>query len=303
LTLSVLNVRVATYNISGGEKTFEEFPHDTQQSRQEALTLLVARLDADILCLQEVSQYTDADGTVHSLMAPINQAGSYSYSFFASTVSMASHMQVRKDVMVKGIFNDWRDWSKGNALHSRIPFARLGNPAETGIPRNIPLYQPKHYKGTRDTDPRYAMIGRLKASPFPFVANLHLTTLLGERSPHALPEKVEEAQILRYQQVRRFLDLVRNYILQRDEPLILVGDFNAPPDEFCLAHLLESESGFLRLAPENEGPSHAGSKALIDHIFFYPRDRLVDYTCFIEEGNLSYRASDHLPVLAELQIK
>lgn len=298
-----LNLRVATYNISGGEKTFEEFPHDTQQSRQEALALLVSRLDADVLCLQEVSQYTDADGAVHSLLDPINQAGDYHHSFFAPTVSMAGNMQVRKDVMVKGIFNDWRDWSKGNALHSRIPFARLGDPTEPGVPRNVPLYQPKQYEGTRDTDPRYALISRLKASPFPFVVNLHLTTLLGERAPHALPNKVEEAQTLRAQQVRQFLNLVQTYILQRGEPLILAGDFNAAPDEFCLAHLLESESGFLRLAPENEGPSHAGSKTLIDHIFFYPRHRLVDYVCYIEEGNLSYRASDHLPVLAEITIK
>jgi len=301
--VAVLNLRVSTYNIGGGEKTFEEFPHDTQQSRQEALALLVARLDADVLCLQEVSQYTDADGVVHSLLDPINLAGRYDHSFFAATVSMAAHMQVRKDVMVKGVFNDWQDWSKGNALHSRIPFARLGDPEKSGVPRNIPLYQPKRYEGTRDTDPRYAVIARLKTPPFPFVVNLHLTTLLGERSPHALPEKVEDAQILRYRQVRRFLDLVRAYILARDEPLILLGDFNATPEEFCLAHLLESETGFLRLAPENEGPSHAGSKTLIDHIFFYPRDRLVDYTCYIEEGNLSYRASDHLPVVAELQIK
>lgn len=301
--MATLSLRVATYNISGGEKTFEEFPHDTQQSRQEALALLVARLDADLLCLQEVSQHTDADGVVHTLLDPINQAGSYNHSFFAPTVSMANDLQVKKDVMVTGIFNDWRNWSKGNAFHSRIPFARLGDPTEIGIPRSVPLYQPSRYEGTRDTDPRCALIARLKASPFPYVVNLHLTTLLGERYPQAMQNKVEEAQMLRYQQVSRFLDLVRRHILQKDEPLILAGDFNAAPDEFCLAHLLESESGFLRLTPENKGPSHAGSKAMIDHILFYPRDRLVDYTCYIEEGNLSYRASDHLPVVAELKIK
>lgn len=301
--MPVLELRVATLNISGGEKTFEEFPHDTQQSRQEALKILVDRLDADVLCLQEVSQFIDADGVTHSLMDAVNQAGGYDYSFYGQTVSMKDHMQVKKDVMVKGVFNDWWDWSKGNAVHARIPFARLGNPSRPGLPRNIPLYQPIIYEGTRDTDPRFVLISRLKTAPFPFVATLHLTTMLGERAPQRLPAKLEAAQILRYQQIRRFLDLVREHILHKDEPLILAGDFNASPEEFCLAHLLESENGFVRLVPEKEGPSHASSEQLIDHIFFYPHQRLLDYTCRIESGDLSRRASDHLPVVADLQIK
>jgi cell division protein ZapA (FtsZ GTPase activity inhibitor) len=63
--MGILDLRVATLNISGGEKTFEEYSSGTQKSRQEALEMLIKRLDASILCLQEVSQYIDADGITH----------------------------------------------------------------------------------------------------------------------------------------------------------------------------------------------------------------------------------------------
>ena len=301
--MSDLDLRVATLNISGGEKTFEEFPNDTQKSRQEALEILINRLDASVLCLQEVSQYIDADGVSHSVMDAINDAGKYDYSFYGRTVSMETHMQVKKDVMVKGIFKDWWNWSKGNAIHARIPFARLGDPGRPGVPRNVPLFQPPIYEGNRDTDPRFVLLTRLKTPPYPFVATLHLSTLVGERQPQPNPAKVEEAKILRYQQICRFLDLVRVHVLASNEPLILAGDFNATREEFAIAHLLESESEFVRLQPQNESPTHPGSDKPVDHIFFYPSKRLVDYNCRVEAGDLSRRASDHLPVVADLQIR
>ena len=301
--MAILELRVATVNISGGEKTFEEFPHDTRKSRQEALEMLVKKINATVLCLQEVSQYIDADGVTHSLIDAINHAGDYQNAFYGKTVSMETHLQVKKDVMVKGIFNDWWNWSKGNAIHSRVPFARFSDPVRTGVPRNIPLYQPTSYEGNRDTDPRYALLARLKELPYPYIATLHLTTLVGERKPQAMPNKIEQSHLLRYQQIRRFLDLVREHILHQDEPLILAGDFNATQDEFGIAHLLEAENGFVRLVPENEVPTHAGSDKAIDHIFFYPEERLLDYHCFIEDSDLGKRASDHLAVVADLQIR
>jgi endonuclease/exonuclease/phosphatase family metal-dependent hydrolase len=301
--LPSLNLRVATLNVSGGEKTFEEFPHDTWASQREALCMLIGKIDADLLCLQEVSQHVDADGITHSLMEDISHAGDYDYSFYAQTLDMETHMQVKKDVMVKGVFNDWWNWSKGNAILSRKPFSRLGDASRSGMPRNVPLYQPQAYEGTRDTDPRFALIARIKQAPFPFVTTLHLTTLVGERDALPQPELLEKAQELRYQQIQRFLDLVKTHILQEGLPLILAGDFNANTKERCLSGLLESEGGFVRLKPENKTPTHPDLPAPIDHIYFFPRERLVDYVCRIEVGRLSRRASDHLPVVAELQIK
>ena len=301
--MSTLDLRIATLNIGGGEKTFEEFPHDTQQSRQTALEMLVSRLEADVLCLQEVTQYIDADGGTHSLMDHISHAGKYDYAFYGKTVSMESNMQVKKDVMVRGIFNDWWNWSKGNAIHARVPFARFRDPTRPGLPRNIPVFRPLAYEGNRDTDPRYVLLTRLKEPPFPFISTLHLTTLVGERPPNGNPEKVQKAQSMRFEQVSRFLDLVRTFILEKNETLIVAGDFNAAPDERCLTHLLDTAPGFVRLRPENDGPTHPALEKAVDHIYFYPQERLAGYVCRIDAGDLSRRASDHLPVVADLQIK
>ncbi|MBG0771516.1 MAG: hypothetical protein H0S82_07385, partial [Anaerolineaceae bacterium] len=48
-----LDFRIATLNISGGEKTYEPIPNDSTQGRQEALMLLIRQMNADVLCLQE----------------------------------------------------------------------------------------------------------------------------------------------------------------------------------------------------------------------------------------------------------
>ncbi len=300
--MSTLNLRIATLNIGGGVKTFEEYPHDTQQSRQAALEILVNRLDADVLCLQEVTQYIDADGGTHGLMDAISHAGKYDYAFYGKTVSMETDMQVKKDVMVKGIFNDWWNWSKGNAILARKPFARLSDPTRPGLPRNIPVFRPVAYEGNRDTDPRFVLLTRLKEAPFPFLSTLHLTTLVGERPPNGHPQKIKEAQHMRFEQISRFLDLVQTFILNKNQPLILAGDFNATEDERSLRQLLDAAPGFIRLKPENEGPTHPALADAVDHIFFCPQERLSDYVCRIDAGDLSRRASDHLPVVADLQI-
>ena len=301
--MTPLTLRVATLNISGGQKTFEDSSNATQQSRLQALRQLVKQIDPTVLCLQEVSQFVDADGVTYNQLDNIIESGGFSSAYFGKTVSMDTHLQVNKEVMVKGIFNDWQNWSKGNAILSRIPFSRLGDPEKPGKPRNIPLYQPPVYQGNRDTEPRFAILSRLQQPPYPFIATVHLTTLIGERHPPLTRNKIEQSHLMRDQQIRQLLELVRVHILETDQPFILAGDFNAPRQEFCIAHLLESENQFVRLKPEEEGSSHSGISEAIDHIFFYPRKRLVDYRCWIESSDLSRCASDHIPVIAEIQIK
>jgi len=281
------DLRIATLNVSGGEKSFEEYPSATQKSRQEALTLLISRINAQVLCFQEASEFIDADGLRHSLVEQIRQTVDYEYAFFGETLSMRNHMQIRKDVMVQGVFNDWQNWTKGNAILSRIPFSRLSDPTRQGTPYNVPLFQPPIYEGNRDTDPRYVILTRLQEPPYPFLATLHLTTLIGERPPNALPGIDNQARGLRKEQISRFLDLVKVYILQKNEMLILTGDFNATAGEDCISQLLEVEDGFVHLIPENESPSHPKVTQPIDHIFFYPKERLVDYSCQIEVDDLN----------------
>lgn len=295
--------RVATFNVGGVEKTFDHINPGTHHSRLHALDLTIRHVNADVLCLQEVTQYIDADGVNHSLADQINAAGNYQHAFFGKTVSMENDMQVKKDIMVRGIFKDWWNWTMGNAIHSRISFARLGDPNKSGIPRNIPVFRPIFYEGNRDTDPRSVLLTRLKEPPFPFVAALHLTTLVGERLPDLILHRDKKARQMRSKQIANFLDLVYEHILQKRHPLILMGDFNAVEDESCIQLLYKSTPGFIRLTPDNDGPTHPKVDRAIDHIFFFPSERLVNYACWIENKEQARRASDHLPVVADLEIE
>ncbi|MFN2233397.1 MAG: endonuclease/exonuclease/phosphatase family protein, partial [Anaerolineales bacterium] len=128
-------------------------------------------------------------------------------------------------------------------------------------------------------------------------------TLVGERASPSQKKKITESKSIRNGQIQRLLDLVRVHVLQQEQPIILAGDFNATADELGISHLLDSGSGFVRLVPENEGPTHPGLEEPIDHIFFYPKTRLAEYSCRIDTGELSKRASDHLPLIANIAIK
>ncbi len=299
--MTVLDLRVATLNVAGGEKTFEQVSNDSKQARLEALGKLIKHLNADLLCLQEVSQYIDAKGVTYSLRDRINQECDFRSCFYGKTLTMKMHVQAKNETTSDGVFKDWMDWSKGNAIHSRFAFSSMNDPKAADEPRNIPLYQPAAYEGNRDTEPRHVILSRLNRAPFPFAATLHLTTLVGERQLESSLARIEQAQMLRSQQIGKFLDLVRKPVLEERQPMILAGDFNAEKDEACIQQLFEA--GFIRLEPQKAGPSHGGSGRMIDHILFFPRERLVNYESFIEDSDLSKRASDHLPVVADMRIK
>lgn len=295
--------RVMTYNIGGGLKSFES-PDQIQSKRHlNVLEALICQIKPDVLCIQELAQYIDADGINHNQMELIRENCHLVHGSFGKTLSMKDDLQVKKSVMVEGIFNDWWDWSKGNGIFARKPLARLGDVSRQGDARNIPLFIPPAYEGSRDTDPRYTLLARLKQAPYPFVANLHLTTLLGERPPGAQTQIIERAQMMRFTQIKRLLDLIKTHILDQNQILILCGDFNATAEEMCIAQLLINDCGFVRLAPKNEGATHARLPEAIDHILFYPQHRLAGYDCWIENGELSQRASDHYPVVADISIQ
>ena len=294
-------LRVVTYNLGGGIKQYKGALETMPLAQQEAMTSLIRKFEADVLCVQEVAQYIDAEGLQHSMVDYIRDAGNYAHYLYGETLSMKRHMQVKKDMMVDGLFNDWWDWSKGNALFSRYEFARLGDPKKTGFPRNVPIFQPLSYEGSRDSDPRYVIIGRIQHPPYPYVVNLHLTTLMGERPPRAWDDIRDAARLTRHQQLMRMMDLVRRNIIEKGEPLILAGDFNAIPDEYTIREFLEKECSFVRLKPRNNVATHAVA-GMVDHIFFSPANRLEGYECWIENRKTTRMVSDHLPVIADLSI-
>jgi len=292
------SLRVMTLNLGGGLKNFSG-TLETNASRSEALLTLIRQIKPDLLCVQEIAQYVDGDGLKHSMVDLIREGAQFAHAYYGETLSMKRHMQVRKDLMVEGLFKDWWDWSKGNAVFSRLPFARLGCGKLDGFPRNVPIFQPLTYEGTRDTDPRFAIIARVRQAPFPYLVNLHLTTLVGERGDAPDPAVIQSARELRAEQILRVIDLVDANILKAGLPLILTGDFNANPDEYALSTLLEAERGFIRLVPENPAATHpfAGE---VDHFYISPAGMLREYRCQVVDNKLAHRSSDHLPVVADL---
>ncbi|MGI6250225.1 MAG: endonuclease/exonuclease/phosphatase family protein [Anaerolineaceae bacterium] len=296
-----LVLKVMTLNLGGGVKNFTGSPVASAW-KTDAILSLISDIQPDVLGVQEVAQYIDADGTMHSMVDQINAGSSFGNCFYGETLSMKKHLQIKKDLMIKGLFNDWYDWSKGNGLFSRIPFARLSDGKKDGSPRNVPLFQPLSYEGTRDTDPRFAILTRLKQEPYPFLINLHLTTLVGERSKNAWQEVVDAAVIARQQQIAKVLGLMEEHVLLKGLPFILMGDFNAEPQEYTLRGMLEEEKQFVRLVPEKaiDTHVHAGS---VDHIFFFPANRLIEYRCRVVNSETAHAVSDHLPVVADLIIE
>lgn len=285
-----------TYNIGGGRKDFA--------SSNEAILQKIRSIMPDILCVQECSNWIDGNGEETKLSEQIAIAGEFKQNYyFGKTLSLSDNFHPRKTIMVHGLFNDWVEWEQGNAVFTKYGITKLSNPQVDGRAHNIPLYRPLAYRGTRDTDPRFAILARTKYPPVnPYIVGVHLTTLLGERggSARELPGKSEEAEIMRLQQSQRLIQLLAPKIKEKAF-IILLGDFNATSSENCVASILEGEGHFERLKPKKEIPTHPKVNKAVDHIFIYSGDRDFEYSCWIDDSDSpSIAPSDHLPVIADL---
>ena len=287
-----------TYNVGAGRNNFGVEPTGVLKTIQACAP--------DILAVQECVDWIDVENRAHNFSDAIAQAGDFGSNFyFGPTLSMRENMQIKKSVMLNALYEDITDWAQGNAVFAKGGFTRLSDPAKPGKPRNVPIYQPPVYEGNRDTDPRYAILARLDHEPhYPFLVNVHLTTLVGERGGEIreIAGKCEEAQMLRLRQAKRLIDLVRP-ILSPENIIILVGDFNAAPAEASLSTVIEKEGGFSRLIPEKDMATHPKVSGAVDHIFVYPGERVLEYSCWIEDTGLTRTASDHFPVIADIVFK
>jgi endonuclease/exonuclease/phosphatase family metal-dependent hydrolase len=284
--------RLMTYNLGGGRGDLN------------AAAQVVGEARPDILALQEAIRIQDADGRWRSDLDAISQTfAEPPHVHYAPTLTLAEHLDAAKRPMVQAIFADYLDWQHGNALLSRWPFHRLGDRSLPGMPRMVPLFRPMVYQGDRDTDPRAALIGRVGRPPhYPLVIGLHLTTLVGERGEQVIAGKPEQAAAMREKQTRRLLTLLKEHVLARGELVFILGDFNAPVTEPAIRSVLLGEGEFMALRPENEMGTHGKMSLPIDHILVYPRTRVAEAHCRVIDSPEAYRASDHLPVLAEVKI-
>ena len=275
---------VVTYNIGGGARDLN--------LESAALRAVIRKENPDLLGLQEVIRRIDNNGHEHNpLDEIITVLGGDHHALFAPTLSLAADYHPGKDAMVEARAEGDQLWEQGNALLSRQDF--IGNPL------NLPLFQPPKYLGNRDTDPRFALAShvRLAAGHFLFIT-LHLTTLRFERGPEELPGRDELARTMRLDQVKVLLSTLED---QRDETIVLTGDFNAMPGEYCM-HALEA-FGFRLLAPENEGVgTHPKAARPIDHILLYPGEKVASFSCRIIATDEARAASDHFPLITEIHL-
>ena len=290
-----------TYNVAGGRK-------DKGSNEQDALKVIKS-VAPDVLAAQEVAECENASGRRYRMSTGISRTlGRRTRSFVGSTLSMDLHFHVRKSLFVDFLFDDLTNWLQGNALFSRWPFVRLGDASRRGKPRSIPLYRPAVYDGTRDTDPRFVVLGRIdQGACQPFVMSTHFTTLLGERggSVRQMSGKVEAAQDARRLQSEALITLLQTHVLDKGELAFLMGDFNAVAEEACIADVLVgNRPPFVRLVPDDASmPTHRTKVSQpVDHILVHPGNRRIEYKCWIPHGETVDRASDHRPVVADVEV-
>lgn len=291
-----LSYRLMTYNIGGG--------HLRGATEKSLMLKTIRDVSPDILAIQEAAQWLDADGLWHSdLDAIIETLGKEFAHTVAPTLTMREQVHPNNKAMVEALFNDYQDWQQGNALVSRWPFHRLGSSDQPGFPHSIPLYRSPVYEGSRDTEPRAALMARIGRAPqYPIAIGLHLSTLVGERGEGIVAGKPEQAAQLRQTETQRLITLLREHVLDANEIVFLLGDFNATIEEPSIRYLL-SEGGFVPATPTNHKLStHLKAKGAIDHIFLFPSNRVVEYKCFILETEEAHQASDHLPVITEVTV-
>src|SRR4030095_10059944 len=124
--------RLMTYNVGGGR--------EDKGSNEKGALKVITSAAPDVLAAQEVAEREDASGRQYRMSTAISRAlGRGTRSFVGPTLSMDQHFNVRKALFVDSLFDDWTNWSQGNALFSRWPFVRLGDTRRRGTPRSIPL--------------------------------------------------------------------------------------------------------------------------------------------------------------------
>ena len=292
--------KLMTYNIGGGRRDFGSDPDNVIR--------VIRDYSPDILALQEAAEWLDAERCWQSDASRIAHELQYIKGLhFGPTLSMQEHSHTDKPIFAYARSQGWSEWRQGNAILSRWDLVQLEDIAKASELYNIPLFRHSRYEGSRDTEPRYALLARVRTpANSPFVIGMHLSTLVGERGGpgQEIAGKSEQAREMRLKQIRCLLAAVKEYVPKLGTLTFLMGDFNATIKEACIADVLVAEAGFVRLIPENDHtPTHQFKvQEPIDHIFVYPASRLVVHECKIIDTPDADRASDHRPVVADVSV-
>jgi endonuclease/exonuclease/phosphatase family metal-dependent hydrolase len=308
-------IKVATANIAGAAR---------EETADPCKCMILGSIlsDADIIGLQEVVKVVRPDGSIcrddvkelqngglsgyESFFFPHLDSRQHSHplkwegdektrSAFRSYYAQGCHIQQGAAVLVKQphrIYDLWRD-RPGSALGQIIPWY---------------LDAPTFYQGNRDTEPRSLLLARIRLkNKFVLFCCTQLTTLKEENqkvSGKTQRIPTPSAIGIRTNQINWIVQYIKNYraARQEEEPIILVGDFNAKPTAQELQHLV-SNLDLEGIFPEGDPATHRGYEIPIDLIYatkatLFGSARIVNLEDW--ETSSGKRISDHYPVIAEI---
>jgi endonuclease/exonuclease/phosphatase family metal-dependent hydrolase len=312
-----MEITVGTANIAGAAR---------QEVADPGKHSLLADIlgGTDILGLQEVVQVEDpASGRlVHDDIAALKRGGLSGYKhFFFAHLDSTLHPHRRK--WGSDIFKDWSERNyrvqQGTAIliKGRYDFYHLLESDRSGFASavTLPWYieKPTFYRGNRDTEPRSLLVARVKVDArIVLFCCTQLSTLTEEAEDRR--RSTPNARALRSHQVGWIVDYIKSYQEARrgicnelkqewvDEPVILVGDFNADKESPELSRLCEL--GLKAVKATRPNHTHRKHRIEMDLIFAPGKMRGSAQVIKLDDLESSNKRgiSDHYPVIATLNI-
>jgi endonuclease/exonuclease/phosphatase family metal-dependent hydrolase len=322
---------LANWNVGGAK--YLNLPPDSRLAFQRQINHEIRRLcttwQPDLLLLQEVTRTRCAGGKTTDLvvappgyryhMEPIHDSDMHSHPVRWRRYRSSAN-RPDDDYIGQGAGFLWREdlrhasiWDYTTSAASDWLACEMV-PTETGL-----------FTGNRDTEPRAAAVAHFVASngndrpTHVFVANIHLSTLHGEREQYASRDRLG-AQV-RLRQLQTILEgIVARHVGWSqlvDPPVnlsnvmwVVGGDFNAAPQSeeiervrtfgFCDAN---PNKGFgNKTSGLGNDPTHTVDYLFANYLQSWPRmlaafDRTVASN---PAPDLSFRVSDHYPTVARL---
>ncbi len=265
-------LRVLSWNV----RVFEGLVKGDSISTKDGIASFIQSADADVLCLQEFSQY-DSNGVKKNYLQAVQQAG-YPYFVFLKDYEKASV-----------------DYRSGVAIFSKTPLLNGQR-----IPFTASRESVVHADVVKGTDTIRIFTTHLQSFRFSSAdyRNLEWIKRRGDitnpANKNILAKMKAAIQIrgLQAQQIRPLLDTC-------PYPEIVCGDFNDVPNSYAYWHIrgarrdafIEKGNGvsrtFVSLAP----------MLRIDYILCDNRFKVEQFT------TANSRFSDHLPVIADLKLE
>ncbi|XVV17432.1 endonuclease/exonuclease/phosphatase family protein [Actinoplanes sp. CA-131856] len=255
-------MRLATFNLLHGRSLSDGTVH------ADRVADAVARLDADVLGLQEVDKAQPRSGLLDLTAVAADAMGATVHRFAAAVVGTPGEQ--------------WQPWRSdddnvhplyGIALVSRFPVTRWQITALPAAPIRSPLYDPENGLRLLKDEPRVLLAAVLETPQGPLtVATTHLSFVPGWN----------------LRQLRHAVRALRGL----PGPRVLLGDLNMP------ARPVRAVTGWRTLARAATFPSFS-PRAQLDHILADPRD-LPALGRVVQVATPRADISDHLPLLVHL---